>query len=74
MEEGRPSSDGDAGGKTEDGGMKTPEGGHKNEERGTGMASGAFPIGSEDIRAEREVKQTRGRTVLAGVSGRRWGK
>jgi hypothetical protein len=30
--------------RNEDRGMKTLEGGHKNEERGTGRASGAFPI------------------------------
>ncbi len=39
----------DGGGRSEDRGMKTPEGGHKNEERGTGSASGAFPINSGDI-------------------------
>jgi len=36
--------------------MKTPEGGHKNEERGTGRASGAFPIGVEDSQSIGGVK------------------
>jgi hypothetical protein len=49
--------------------MKTLEGGHKNEERGTGRASGAFPIGSENIGVGREVKQTRGRGRQASLCG-----
>jgi hypothetical protein len=49
LEEGRKTEDGgwrreEGGGLMKERGMKTLEGGHKNEERGTGRASGAFPI------------------------------
>jgi len=44
--------------------MKTLEGGHKNEERGTGRASGAFPIGVQLIGRWGNVNQLTGRKGL----------